>query len=50
MANFGWYIAPLGWKLALLVWGYALAEFLITDFIKVNLYKLFDHTGLVFRR
>ncbi len=50
IAVFGWYVAPIGWKLAALVWGYALAAFLITDFLKVLFYKLLDHTGIIFHR
>jgi H+-transporting ATPase len=40
----------MGWRLALLVWGYALSLFLITDFTKVRLYKLMNHTGIIFHR
>ncbi len=47
---YGWYMAPIGWELALLVWGYALVAFLITDAIKIGLYRLLDHTGLIFSR
>ena len=47
---YGWYISPIGWKLALFVWGYALAAFVITDFIKVRAYKLVDHRGIKFRK
>ena len=47
---YGWYVSPLGWKLALLVWGYALAAFLVTDFIKVQVYRLLDHKGILFSR
>jgi H+-transporting ATPase len=47
---FGWYVTPIGWKLAGLVWGYALLEFVITDPLKVLLYRLMDHTGIIFHR
>jgi H+-transporting ATPase len=47
---YGWYVAPIGWKLALFVWGYALVAFVITDFLKVRLSKVFEHTGLIFHR
>jgi H+-transporting ATPase len=32
-------LVPIGWKYALLIWGYALAWFILNDFIKVWLYK-----------
>jgi H+-transporting ATPase len=47
---YGWYVAPIGWPLALLVWGYAIAAFVITDVLKLFLYRLLDHTGLKFSR
>jgi H+-transporting ATPase len=50
VAVYGWYIAPISWRLALYVWGYALAAFLITDFLKVLFYKLLDHRGIRFSR
>jgi H+-transporting ATPase len=50
VAVYGWYVSPLGWKLALLVWCYALAAFLITDFIKVWMYRLLDHRDIMFAR
>jgi H+-transporting ATPase len=50
LAVYGWYIAPLSWRLALYVWGYAVAAFLITDFLKVLFYKLLDHRGIKFSR
>jgi len=50
VAVYGFYIAPLGWKLALFVWGYALFAFVITDFLKVQLYRLLDHEGIKFKK
>lgn len=50
VAVYGWFITPISWKLALFVWGYALTAFLITDFLKVQAYRLLDHTGIKFRR
>jgi H+-transporting ATPase len=50
VAVYGWYIAPLGWKMAGLVWGYAIVAFLITDLIKVQIYKLLDHKGITFSK
>jgi len=43
-------VTPIGWKLALFVWGYALVAFVITDFLKVQFYKVLDHTGITFHR
>ncbi len=50
VAVYGWFITPISWKLALFIWGYAIAAFLITDFLKVRIYKLLDHTGIKFHR
>ena len=50
VAVYGWYVAPIGWKLAIIVWGYALAAFLLTDFIKIWFYRLLDHKDLHFSR
>jgi len=47
---YGWLVTPIGWKLALFVWGYALVAFVITDFLKVQFYKVLDHTGIAFHR
>jgi H+-transporting ATPase len=47
---YGFLLPAMGWSLAFLVWGYALALFVITDFIKVRLYKLLDHSGIRFHR
>jgi H+-transporting ATPase len=41
-------LPAMGWGLALLVWGYALSLFIVTDFAKVRLYKLLNHTGIKF--
>ena len=46
---YGFLLPAMGWSLALLVWSYALALFLVTDFIKVYLYKLLNHEGIRFR-
>ena len=50
VAVYGWFITPISWDLALLVWGYALAAFLITDFLKVKIYDLLDHENIKFHR
>ncbi len=47
---YGILLPAMGWELALLVWGYALLLFVVTDFAKVQLYKLLNHTGVKFRR
>ncbi|WP_319507570.1 plasma-membrane proton-efflux P-type ATPase [uncultured Methanolobus sp.] len=47
---YGFYISPIGWKLAGFVWLYALVAFVVTDLIKVRLYSLLDHSGLIFHR
>ncbi len=39
IAVYGIFIAPAGWDLALFVWLYAILLFLITDLIKVAIYK-----------
>jgi len=48
VAVYGWFIAPISWDLALLIWGYAIGAFLITDFLKVKIYKLLDHSDIKF--
>jgi H+-transporting ATPase len=50
VAVYGWYVAPISWKLAIFVWGYALLSFIITDFLKVRLRRVFEHTGIIFHR
>jgi H+-transporting ATPase len=47
---YGILLPAMGWRLALLVWGYALAFFVIADFAKVRLYRLLNHTGIIFKR
>ena len=47
---YGILLPAMGWGLAVLVWGYAFTFFFITDLAKVRLYKLLDHTGIVFKR
>jgi H+-transporting ATPase len=43
---YGVLLPAMGWGLALFVWAYALIAFLITDFLKIHVYRLLDHTGL----
>ncbi len=47
---YGFLLPAMGWGLAALVWGYAFTLFFITDLAKVRLYKLLNHTGIVFKR
>jgi H+-transporting ATPase len=47
---YGILLPAMGWGLAALVWGYALTFFVITDFAKVRLYKLLNHSCIVFHR
>ena len=35
----GMFLVPIGWRYALLVWGYALAWFILNDFVKIWVYK-----------
>ncbi|MBT3182235.1 MAG: plasma-membrane proton-efflux P-type ATPase [Deltaproteobacteria bacterium] len=50
LAVYGWYVTPIGWKLAGLVWGYAILELIVTDFLKVRLYRILDHEGVIFNK
>jgi H+-transporting ATPase len=45
---YGILLPAMGWALAGLVWGYALASFLVQDFLKVRLYRVLNHEGVVF--
>ncbi len=47
---YGVLLPAMGWGLAALVWGYAFTLFFITDLAKVRLYKLLNHTGIIFHR
>ncbi|HEY1405685.1 MAG TPA: HAD-IC family P-type ATPase, partial [Spirochaetota bacterium] len=47
---YGFLLPAMGWLPALFVWGYALAAFLITDFLKVGIYNILDHVGIRFKR
>jgi H+-transporting ATPase len=46
---YGILLPAMGWTLAAVVWGYALAAFVVTDFLKVGFYRLRNHGGEVFR-
>jgi H+-transporting ATPase len=47
---YGVFISPIGWGLAGLVWGYAFLAFVITDFLKIQFYRLVDHRDIIFKR
>jgi H+-transporting ATPase len=47
---YGFLLPAMGWDLAVLVWGYAFVLFLVTDLVKVQLYKLLDHSKIMFHR
>jgi H+-transporting ATPase len=49
-AVYGVFMNPIGWQLAGTVWIYALAFFLVNDFIKVRFYRLLNHSSLKFER
>jgi H+-transporting ATPase len=42
---YGILLPAMGWGLAAIVWGYALTLFVITDYLKVQFYKLLDRSG-----
>jgi H+-transporting ATPase len=42
IAVYGLFMTPLGWVWAAFVWGYALAWFLLTDFVKMAAYRVLD--------
>ncbi|NIA03735.1 MAG: HAD-IC family P-type ATPase [Nitrospiraceae bacterium] len=44
-AVYGWLLAPIGWAAAGIVWAYAIACFLIADFVKVQVYKALDRSS-----
>lgn len=43
---YGFLLPAIGWGLAAFIWGYALIAFVITDYIKVYLYKLLSREGV----
>jgi H+-transporting ATPase len=47
---YGILLPAMGWALAGFVWGYAFVAFLITDFFKVQLYRVLAHQGIKFKR
>ncbi len=47
---YGILLPAMGWALAGFVWGYALLMFIVTDFLKIQFYKLLDHSDVKFKR
>ena len=45
---YGILLPAMGWYLAIFVWIYAVIAFVKTDFIKVLMYRLFNHEGITF--
>ena len=45
LAVYGVLISPIGWWLAGFVWGYALLEFIVTDFLKIRYFRTFENDG-----
>ncbi len=46
LAAYGVLMTPIGWGLAGLVWGYALLEFVITDFLKIKYFRMYENGGI----
>ncbi len=46
-AVYGWFVSPIGWKYAFLVWGYALAWFVVNDYIKIWTYRSLRKEGAI---
>jgi H+-transporting ATPase len=49
IAVYGFFMPPIGWGWALAVWGYAIAWFLVNDWVKLAAYRIFDpyHSGFL---
>ena len=50
IAVYGIFMSPIGWQLAIFIWAYAMIFFAINDFVKVYLFRILNHKGLIFRR
>ncbi len=50
LAFAGWFMSPISWQLILLVWGWSIMEMLLTDPLKVCMYRLLDHRCLLVHR
>jgi H+-transporting ATPase len=46
LAATGVLMTPIGWGLAGLVWGYALLEFVLTDFVKIRYFRIAEREEL----
>jgi H+-transporting ATPase len=44
----GFLLPAMDWKLALFVWGYSIVAFVITDYLKVQTYKVLNHSMIKF--
>ena len=47
---YGILMPPIGWTLALFVWAYALAWFIVNDYVKRAAYDVFEHGKIIFHR
>lgn len=47
---YGILLPPIGWTLALFVWVYALAWFIVNDYVKRAAYDVFEHGKIIFHR
>jgi H+-transporting ATPase len=47
---YGILLPAMGWTNALFVWAYALATFVVTDFLKVAFYRVLDHDDVLWAR
>ncbi|HEX6294133.1 MAG TPA: plasma-membrane proton-efflux P-type ATPase [Nitrososphaeraceae archaeon] len=47
---YGILLPAIGWQLAVFVWIYSLIWFLISDFLKLPIYNLLEHKGVIFHR
>jgi H+-transporting ATPase len=45
----GFLLPALRFEMALFVWGYAIIAFIITDFLKVKVYDVLDHSNMKFK-
>jgi len=50
LALAGWFMSPISWQLILFVWGWSIMEMLLTDPMKVCVYRLLDHRCLLVHR
>jgi H+-transporting ATPase len=45
---YGILLPAMGWGYAIFIIGYAFAAFIVTDFLKIPVYRLLDHSGIRF--